>query len=217
MSAATSSADAEVRLGGLDTPLGPTDYPGPTDERSVTAAFGFWIFLLSDAIIFAALFATYAVLRDATAGGISIARLAEFRTVAVETGCLLTSSFACGLGMIAADRQRAGLVYAALGLTFVLGLGFLGLELNEFARLIGEHNGPDRSAFLSAFFALVGTHGLHVTMGLLWLGGLLFRLSRLGFTAGTQRGFLLFGLFWHLIDIVWVGVFSVVYLMGASK
>ena len=217
MSAATVAADLEVRLGGLDTPLGPTDYPGPTDERSVTAAFGFWIFLLSDAIIFGALFATYAVLRDATAGGITIARLADFKTVAIETGCLLTSSFACGIGMIAADRQRAGLVYAALGLTFVLGLAFLGLELNEFAHLIGEHKGPDRSAFLSAFFALVGTHGLHVTMGLLWLGGLLFRLWRMGFTPGTQRGFLLFGLFWHLIDIVWVGVFSVVYLMGASK
>ena len=210
-------AAPEARLGGLDTPLGPTDYPGPTDERSTTAAFGFWIFLLSDAIIFAALFATYAVLHEASAGGITIRQLADFRTVGIETACLLTSSFACGLGMLAADRKHAGATYAALGLTFVLGAAFLATELNEFAGLLRDGNGPDRSAFLSGFFALIGTHGLHVAMGLLWLGGLLFRLSRLGFTPGTQRGFLLFGLFWHLIDIVWVAVFSVVYLMGASR
>ena len=210
-------SEATIRLGGLDTPLGPTDYPGPTDERSTTAAFGFWIFLLSDAIIFAALFAAYAVLQGATASGPSIRQIADLKLVAVETGCLLTSSFLCGLGMIAADRERRGLTYLLLGGTFALGLAFLGIELSEFAKLIGEGYGPDRSAFLSAFFALVGTHGLHVTLGLVWLGGLLFRLARMGFTDGTKRGFLVFALFWHLLDIVWVVLFSVVYLIGASK
>ena len=216
MSAAATS-EAPPRLGGLDTPLGPTDYPGPTDDRSTTAAFGFWVFLLSDAIIFAALFAAYAVLREATAGGPGIKQIADLRLVAIETGCLLTSSFLCGLGMIAADRERRGLTYLLLGGTFVLGLAFLGIEVTEFTKLVEEGAGPDRSAFLSGYFALVGTHGLHVTLGLVWLAGLLYRLARMGFTAGTQRGFLVFGLFWHLIDIVWVVLFSVVYLMGASK
>ena len=213
----SATAEAAVRLGALDTPLAAPDVPGPTDERSTTAAFGFWIFLLSDAIIFAALFAAYAVLSGATAGGPTIRQIADLKLVAAETGCLLTSSFLCGLGMIAADRGRRDLTYAALGGTFVLGAVFLALELSEFTRLVGEGAGPTRSAFLSAFFALVGTHGLHVTLGLVWLAGLLYRLSRMGFTPGTRRGILVFGLFWHLLDIVWVVLFSVVYLMGASK
>lgn len=215
MSAAASGA--EVRLGALDTPLGRTDFPGPTDERSTTASFGFWIFLLSDAIIFAALFAAYAVLNGATAGGPTIRQVADLKLVAAETGCLLTSSFLCGLGTIAADRGRRGLTYLTLGGTFALGTIFLGLELFEFARLISEGAGPERSAFLSSFFALVGTHGLHVTLGLVWLAGLLYRLARMGFTSGTQRGLLIFGLFWHLLDVIWVVLFSVVYLMGASR
>lgn len=208
---------SDVRLGAFDTPLGRTDYPGPTDERSVVGAFGFWIYLLSDGILFAALFAAYAVLRDATADGPTIAQIANLKLVGIETACLLTSSFACGIGMIAADRKRARVTYLALGSTFVLGAVFLGIELNEFAGLIAKGQGPDRSAFLSGYFALVGTHGLHVTLGLVWVAGLLFRLARMGFTTGTARGLLLFGLFWHLIDIVWVVVFSVVYLIGVAK
>jgi len=208
---------SDIRLGAFDTPLGRADYPGPTDERSVVGAFGFWIYLLSDGILFAALFAAYAVLQGATAGGPGIAQIADLRLVAIETACLLTSSFACGMGMLAADRQRALPTYAALGTTFVLGAIFLGIELSEFSALIAAGNGPDRSAFLSGYFALVGTHGLHVALGLVWVAGLLFRLARMGFTRGTARGFLLFGMFWHLIDIVWVVVFSVVYLIGAAK
>ena len=189
---------------------------GPASKR-IVVAYGFWIFLLSDIIMFSAFFAAYAVLGGATAGGPSGAELFDQRRVGVETLCLLLSSFTAGLSSVAADRRRMAETQGWLIVTGLLGLVFLVLEVQEFAELIARGAGPQRSAFLSAFFALVGCHGLHVACGLLWLGTMVAQFWARGFQANVYRRFLCFNLFWHALDIIWVGLFTIVYLMGAGR
>jgi cytochrome o ubiquinol oxidase subunit III len=188
---------------------------GPSPKR-IVVAYGFWIFLLSDMIMFAALFASYAVLVRSTAGGPGGAQLFNQVTVAIETACLLVSSYTCGLMSLAINsRHRLGTYLGAL-ITFALGAAFLTLEMREFADMIARGATPQRSAFLSAFFTLVGCHGLHVTLGLIWLVVMMAQVAVMGFVPTVQRRLLCFSLFWHALDIVWVGLFTVVYLMGVS-
>ena len=188
---------------------------GPAPKR-IVVAYGFWIFLLSDIVMFAALFASYAVLVHATAGGPTGAQLFNQTTVAIETACLLVSSYTCGLMSLAVNsRNRLGTYLGAL-ITFGLGAAFLTLEVREFSDMIAHGATPQRSAFLSAFFTLVGCHGLHVTLGLVWLVVMMMQVAVMGFVESVQHRLLCFSLFWHALDIVWVGVFTVVYLMGVS-
>jgi cytochrome o ubiquinol oxidase subunit 3 len=188
---------------------------GPAPKR-IVVAYGFWIFLLSDIVMFSALFAAYAVLSGATAEGPSGAQLFNQTTAAIETGCLLASSYACGLMSLAANAQRRLATYLLAAVTFALGAAFLALEIREFAGMIAAGAPPQRSAFLSAFFALVGCHGLHVAVGLAWLVVMMALVAVKGFRASVQRRLYCFTLFWHALDIIWIGVFTVVYLMGAS-
>jgi cytochrome o ubiquinol oxidase subunit 3 len=187
---------------------------GPAPKRTVVA-YGFWIFLLSDIVMFAALFAAYAVLASATAGGPNGAELFNQHNVAIETACLLASSYTCGLMSLAVSARRRFVTYVAAVITIVLGAAFLNLEVREFADLVALGASPQRSAFLSAFFTLVGCHGLHVTAGLIWLVVMMIQVAVRGFRASVERRLLCFSLFWHALDIVWVGVFTLVYLMGA--
>ena len=186
---------------------------GPAPKR-IVVAYGFWIFLLSDIVMFAALFATYAVLKRATAGGPTGAELFNQASVALETACLLASSYTCGLMALAIGSRRRGATYLFALVTFVLGAAFLALELREFADLIARGATPQRSAFLSAFFALVGCHGLHVAAGLVWLVVMMAQVAFKGLRANVERRLVCFSLFWHALDIVWVWLFTVVYLMG---
>jgi len=188
---------------------------GPAPKH-IYVAYGFWIFLLSDIVMFSALFAAYAVLRNATAGGPGIVELVDQGRVAVETGCLLASSYTCGLMTLAVNSRRRLATYFAALLTFALGTAFLALELREFADMIADGAGPQRSAFLSAFFTLVGCHGLHVAAGLIWLMVMMAQTAIKGFRAPVQRRLQCFSLFWHALDIIWVGLFTVVYLMGVA-
>jgi len=187
---------------------------GPASTRTVVA-YGFWIFLLSDFVLFSGLFAAHAVLSGNTAGGPTGAELFNLRNVFIETMCLLFSSYTAGLGALTAERRRQDrfLIFAVL--TFVLGAAFLVIEAREFARMVAEGAGPGRSAFLSSFFALVGTHGVHVTGGLIFLLYLMAQVVAKGLRPNVLRRLLCFSLFWHALDIVWVGVFTLVYLMGA--
>ena len=184
--------------------------------KRIVVGFGFWIFLLSDIVMFSAFFASYAVLVGATAGGPSGRELFNLDNVAIETACLLLSSFTCGLASIGA-RTRNGLwFYGAMAATFLLGAAFLAIELHEFMNMIAIGAGPTRSAFLSAFFTLVGCHGLHVTAGLLWLLTMMAQVFAKGYRPDILRRVLCFSLFWHALDIVWVALFTVVYLMGVA-
>jgi cytochrome o ubiquinol oxidase subunit III len=192
------------------------DWSGPASKRIVTG-YGFWIFILSDIVMFSALFATYAVLVDETAGGPSGYDLFDLRNVAMETALLLASSFACGLASIAADTRNTTWFQLAMAVTCVLGLGFLFLEAQEFASLVTRGAGPTRSAFLSAFFTLVGCHGLHVSAGILWLLTMMAQVFTKGFRSDIQRRILCFALFWHALDIIWIAVFTIVYLLGIAK
>jgi cytochrome o ubiquinol oxidase subunit III len=189
---------------------------GPASKR-VVVAYGFWIFILSDMVMFSALFAAYAVLSHNTAGGPTGAELFNLRNVFIETMCLLFSSYTCGLGALSAERRLPGrfLIFAAL--TFVLGAAFLFIEAMEFARMVGMGAGPSRSGFLSAFFTLVGMHGLHVTSGLIALVYLAAQMIARGLRPAVLRRLLCWSLFWHALDIVLVGVFTLVYLMGAYR
>jgi cytochrome o ubiquinol oxidase subunit 1 len=187
----------------------------PASKRIVTG-YGFWIFLLSDFILFSGFYAAYAVLSHATAGGPTPAKLFDLKTVAIETAFLLLSSFTCGMATLAGNARNMLWTQIGYFITGILGLGFLILELSEFGRMLAEHAGPDRSAFLSAFFALVGLHGLHVTIGLLWLGTMMAQFWAKGFRADVIRRGMCFALFWHALDIIWVGIFTNVYLLGTS-
>ncbi|MES0092595.1 cytochrome (ubi)quinol oxidase subunit III [Mesorhizobium sp. M0030] len=189
---------------------------GPA-SKFVTVTYGFWIFLLSDIIMFSAFFAAYAVLAKATAGGPTGKDLFEPTRVAVQTGLLLTSSFTGGVATLATRRRSMAATQFWLLVTGLLGAAFLFLELQEFAAMIGEQAGPSRSAFLSAFFALVGCHGAHVGLGLLWLGTMMAQLWVKGFRPDILRRLHCFGLFWHALDIIWVAIFTLVYLLGASS
>jgi cytochrome o ubiquinol oxidase subunit III len=187
---------------------------GPAPTRTVVA-YGFWIFLLSDIIMFSGLFAAYAVLSEQTAGGPTGREVFNLRNVFVETACLLFSSYTCGLGALSAERQHRDLFYVFAGFTFVLGAAFLFIEISEFAGMVARGAGPSRSAFLSAFFTLVGMHGAHVTSGLIWLAYMVAQVFVKGLRPHVLRRLLCFSLFWHALDIIWVGVLTIVYLMGA--
>jgi cytochrome o ubiquinol oxidase subunit 3 len=189
---------------------------GPAPKR-IVVAYGFWIFLLSDIVMFSALFAAYASLVHATAGGPTGAQLFNQGTAAIETACLLASSYTCGLMSLAINSERRLATYIGALLTFMLGVSFLALEFREFDHLVAIGAGPQRSAFLSAFFALVGCHGLHVSIGLIWLVVMMVQVAVKGFAETVQRRLLCFALFWHALDIIWVWLFTVVYLTGVSS
>ena len=228
----TLSADAVARIdhgrlrpgitaaGPLPSTSGPApaeagEYAGPPARR-IISAYGFWIFLLSDFVVFSGFYASYAVLSHATAGGPGPVGLFHLKTVFIETACLLLSSLACGMGSIAAQFRSMLWTQASLLLTGLLGLGFLLLEADELARMVAGGAGPGRSAFLSAFFALIGLHGAHVAVGLLWLGTMMAQFGVKGFRPDMLRRGLCFTLFWHALDIIWVGIFTNVYLLGPS-
>ena len=189
---------------------------GGHSERRGMTAFGFYLYLLSDCVLFATLFAAFAVLHRSVADGPAGNELFDLRNAFLETALLLTSSVTCGMAMVASDRREFRLAFGSLAATFVLGLMFLALEIKEFARMVAEGAGPSGSAFLSAFFTLVGTHGLHVTAGLAWLVFIFVQLRQRGFSDGVVRRMYCFSLFWHVIDVVWIAVFSFVYLIGSA-
>lgn len=180
-------------------------------------AFGFWLYLMSDLIVFSALFATYVVMAHNYAGGPTPKDLFELPAVLVETMLLLASSAAYGLAMVAMHKGDLRSLRLGLVAAFALGLGFLVMELAEFRHFLSIGAGPDRSGFLSAFFTLVGTHGLHVTFGLLWIVVMLAQLSSKGLTDPVKGRLSRLGMFWHFLDIVWIGVFTVVYLLGVVQ
>lgn len=176
---------------------------------------GFWVYLMTDCLLFAGLFAAYAVLGQEAAGGPTGKELFELPNVLKETGCLLASSFTFGLATLAMQADRRAGVLGWLVITQLLGLTFLGMEFGEFSHLVSIEAGPDRSAFLSSFFTLVGTHGMHVALGSIWMLVVIAQVAKFGLTRIMRTRLLCLGLFWHFLDIVWIGVFSVVYLMGA--
>jgi cytochrome o ubiquinol oxidase subunit III len=196
--------------GSEDTGLG---HRGP-ESKSIVVPYGFWLFVLSDMVLFSALFATYASLVHATDAGPTTNQVFHRDLVAVETVALLLSSFACGLAMIAA--KRANLLWTQLWLlvTGLLGLVFLVIELSEFAQMIAIGAAPQRSAFLSSFFTLVGCHGAHVTAGLMWIGTMIAQIWAKGFREDIVRRLLCLSIFWHALDIIWVAIFTIVYLIG---
>jgi cytochrome o ubiquinol oxidase subunit 3 len=187
-----------------------------TDETDIyeQRAFGFWLYLMSDAIIFALLFATYAVMVNNTAGGPSGKTLFSLPNTSAETLLLLLSSTTFGFASLAMKAEQRPRVLAWLAVTFVLGLGFIGLEIGEFTRMVRAGAGPDRSGFLSAFFTLVGTHGVHVSVGLIWIVVMAGQIVSKGLTVPVASRLFRLGLFWHFLDIVWIGIFSIVYLPG---
>lgn len=201
----TATASHEQLSAGVDKTIA---------ERRIIVAYGFWIFLLSDAVTFAALFATYAVLSGATAGGPTARDLFDLNNVFLQTMLLLFSSFTCALGAMAVEARRLWLTYLCALATFALGAAFLFMEFNEFSEMIAKDAGPQRSAFLSSFFTLVGAHGLHVAAGLVWLLILMMQLATIGFKPIVMRRLLCFSLFWHALDIIWIALFTTVYLMG---
>lgn len=211
-----SSHAAAVQTAAGPMPMVETGDDGPAPVR-IVVSYGFWIFLLSDIIMFSALFATYAVLSGQTAGGPAGRDLFEVRNVGIETLCLLFSSYTCGLGTVFIERRRLGYFYVFFGLTFVLGAAFLGMEFAEFAGLVARGAGPSHSAFLSAFFALVGLHGAHVTVGLIWLVFMTAQVAAKGPRDFVLRRLGCFALFWHALDIIWVALMSLVYLMGTRS
>jgi cytochrome o ubiquinol oxidase subunit III len=211
MSAASEApAVGLTHQGSEDTGLGQR---GP-ESKSIVVPYGFWLFVLSDMVIFSALFATYASLVHATDGGPTTNELFHRGLVAIETVALLLSSFVCGLAMITAKRANMAWTQLWLVLTGLLGLVFLSIEIYEFASMVAEGAPPQRSAFLSAFFTLVGCHGLHVTAGLLWLGTMMAQIWAKGFQPHILRRLLCFSVFWHALDIIWVAIFTIVYLIG---
>lgn len=183
-------------------------------ETIAVQTLGFWLYLMSDLIIFATLFATFAVLGHNYAGGPTGKDLFELPYVLGETLLLLFSSVTYGLVMLAVHEGKKKLVLIGLAVTFLLGLGFVSMEINEFYGMIAEGHGPDRSAFLSSFFTLVGTHGTHVTFGLIWMAVMIGQVAAKGLTSPVQSRLMRLSMFWHFLDIIWIGIFSIVYLMG---
>jgi cytochrome o ubiquinol oxidase subunit III len=186
-------------------------------DSAAIAQLGFWIYLMSDCLLFAGLFATYSVLHARTAGGPAPQGLFDLPYVLTETLFLLVSSFTCALATLALARRSRGATVGWLAITFALGLAFVGMEVHEFAHMIADGAGPDRSAFLSSFFTLVATHGLHVTCGLVWMAIMMVLVVKKGFTPSTESRLACLSLFWHFLDIIWVGVFSLVYLFGVCR
>jgi cytochrome o ubiquinol oxidase subunit 3 len=201
MTAATVVAEVEV----------PVSERGPS-PRKVIVGYGFWLFLLSDIIVFSGFFAAYAVLAGRSAGGPTGVQLFHRDNVLLETACLLLSSFTCAMLSLAVEQRHRGWMVVGAVLTFALGAAFLGLELREFGDMLARGAGPGRSAFLSAFFALVGLHGAHVATGLCWLVAQIAQVLTLGWRPRVLNRVACFSLFWHALDIVWIGVFTIVYL-----
>ena len=200
-------------------PESTTSYPGlaspsPAESSPSAMIFGFWIYLMSDAVIFALLFATYASMSRNYAGGPTGKELFDLSTVFYETMALLLSTLTCGFAMLSLSKNRKKWVLSWLAITFLLGLMFIFMEHNEFHNLISQGMGPDRSGFLSAFFTLVGAHGLHVGIGLIWLLVMMAQIMAKGLTSPVRSRLFRFSLFWHFLDLVWVGIFSMVYLIG---
>ncbi|MFL1483330.1 cytochrome o ubiquinol oxidase subunit III [Marinobacter sp. LN3S78] len=183
-------------------------------DTGESTVFGFWLYLMTDCLLFASVFATYAVLFMNTAGGVSGRNIFELDYVAIETAALLLSSITYGFAMIGAHRQSRPATLGWLMVTFALGAVFIGMEINEFHHLIVEGHGPSQSAFLSSFFALVGLHGLHVTAGLIWMAVMMLEVRKRGLGSQTVTRLSCLSLFWHFLDVIWVCVFTVVYLMG---
>ncbi|UNK16354.1 cytochrome o ubiquinol oxidase subunit III [Paenibacillus sp. N3/727] len=188
------------------------DHPDMEEVRT----FGFWIYLMTDVIIFGTLFATYIVLQHNTDGGPGAADLFQINGIIASTFILLTSSYTCGLAVLAMHKKKVKALMGWLGVTALLGAIFLSLEITEFVHLVDQGATIGTSAFLSAFFTLVGTHGIHVLFGLVWIVALIIQLSRRGITPVTTRKVNIISLFWHFLDVVWIFVFTIVYLMGVS-
>ena len=186
-------------------------------EPGGATLLGFWIYLMSDALIFATLFATFGVLSTNYAGGPTAREIFELPLVALNTAILLVSSITYGFAVIAMQEGRLRGTQLWLAVTGLLGIGFVGIELFEFSALIAEGATPQRSAFLSSFFTLVGTHGLHVTFGIIWIGVMLVQLAQRGLHAENKRRLLCLSMFWHFLDVVWIGVFTFVYLLGVIR
>lgn len=183
-------------------------------EEDQKTVFGFWVYIMTDCVLFASLFATFAVLRHNTYGGPSGQDIFSLPFVLTETLILLTSSFSIGMAWLAAQHKDKRMVLAWMGITFILGLAFLTLEINEFHRLYTEGNSWRRSGFLSSFFTLVGTHGAHITVGLVWMGVMMSRIYTQGLFKTSFRKITMLSLFWHFLDVVWIFIFTIVYLMG---
>jgi cytochrome o ubiquinol oxidase subunit 3 len=183
-------------------------------HKDSTVVFGFWMYLMTDLVLFAALFAVFAVLRGPEFGGSDIRNIFSLPYVLIETIVLLSSSFTCGLAMLAARDASVRGVFAWLLTTLVLGAVFVGMEISEFNDLIAQGYGPSKNGFLSSYFTLVGTHGTHVTIGLLWLIALMVAVAKRGLSRSTMRKLALFSMFWHFLDIVWIFIFTIVYVMG---
>lgn len=191
-----------------------TSLPDPHQDTFSRTVLGFWMYLMTDCLLFGSLFATYAILHHSTFGGPSSRELFSLSTAFVETMILLLSSVACGFGMLASLRNETSKTIAWLAVAFALGASFVAMELHEFSHLVQEGNSWQRSAFLSSFFTLVGTHGLHVSIGLCWLAVMMAQLYFKGITVATFRRLVVFSLFWHFLDLVWIFIFTFVYLMG---
>ncbi len=191
--------------------INPSEHAKAEDK----ALFGFWIYLMTDLALFVTLFATFAVLRSSTAGGPTGSEITDLPFVLTETIILLISSFVCGLALLSAHAGKKKNTLILLAITFALGASFVGLEMYEFNKLIDEGHSWEVSAFMSAFFTLVGTHGIHITSGLIWLGVMIAQILKKGFSGGTIKRLTMFSLFWHFLDIVWIFIFTIVYLLGA--
>ncbi len=194
-----------------------SDVPAVQRSNDSKTLFGFWVYLMTDCVVFACLFATYAVLHTSTNGGPSGHELFSLPFVLAETLILLTSSFVCGLAMLAVYRRDKRQVLFWLAITALLGLCFLTLEMTEFRHLVIDGNSWRRSGFLSAFFTLVGTHGLHITFGLIWMIVMMIKVAKDGLKSSYVRKLTMLSLFWHFLDIVWIFIFSIVYLLGAVQ
>jgi cytochrome o ubiquinol oxidase subunit 3 len=190
--------------------------PDPHQDTFSKTTLGFWLYLMTDCIVFATLFCTYALLHDQTFGGPSSHELFSLSTAFGETMLLLFSSVTCGLGMLSALKNDTNKVIFWFAVSFVLGASFVTMELREFAHLVHEGHSWTQSAFLSSFFTLVGTHGLHVSIGLLWMINIIVQLFCVGVTIDTFRRLVVFSMFWHFLDLVWIFIFTFVYLMGVS-
>ncbi len=186
------------------------------EENYDKTIFGFWVYLMTDCVLFGTFFAAYAVLHNSTFGGPTSQQLFNPQLVLAETFALLISSFTCGLAGLASKKAKKSAVLAYLGITFLLGLSFVCMEVHEFVSLIREGNGPSKSAFLSSFFTLVGTHGCHVSIGLIWMLVMIKQISKRGFPAVIHKRLMCFRLFWHFLDVVWVFIFTIVYMMGLA-
>lgn len=195
-------------------PLNYLSHEATKHEADTKTLFGFWVYIMTDCVLFASLFAVYAVLHNNTFGGPGGQSLFSLPYALGETLLLLTSSFSCGLGILAAQSKNLKLIISWLAVTVLLGASFLTMELSEFTKLYHDGNSWHRSGFLSSYFTLVGTHGLHITIGLIWLTVMIIRLSKYGFRRQTIRQLTLLSIFWHFLDVIWIFIFSIVYLFG---